>query len=64
MKEKIANLIRNKDCTKEAGQILTLISEEIEKVENPYKLPLGYTYQSAERMRRTILNLLSTSPKE
>ena len=39
-------------------EILSLITTEIEKAENPYMLPLGSTYyQATEEMRRTILNL-------
>jgi len=40
------------------NKILSLITTEIEKAENPYMLPLGSTYyQATEEMRRTILNL-------
>jgi len=47
MREKIANiLIDNKGITKASGLILTLLKEEIEKVESPYEKMASTKYEA------------------
>ena len=63
MREKIIWLMRGRDLTKEAKEILSLITEEIEKVGNPYPERIFDhavidEHQIFERCRQKILILL------
>jgi len=79
MKEKIARVIAEASSSGLAevywaDKILSLIREEIEKVENPYPKPKGkgvimldlekQQREGFEECRQKILDLLSTSSKE